>query len=282
MKQLIRFVNSRNEDITFEMPIFLAAIEGLSENYNSFITYKGAKQDGETYDRTELEKKQITITFNIVTTSLSEYMSIRDNLIRVFNPKLGPGILHYSYNGIERAIRCVPDGTPSLPIESRKNFTKGSVILVAFNPFLTDYYETAEKISTWTGGLKFKFSLPFSLKSRGATKVNIVNKGHVETPVEIIFKGPAENPKVMNLTTGEFIKVNRTLDSDDTLIINTEYGKKSVIIETNGVKSNAFNYIDLDSEFFNLQVGDNLIEYKVDSLTPTGVEIRYKNRYLGV
>ena len=90
-------------------------------------------------------------------------------------------------------------------------------------------------------------------------------------------------PCVINHATGEFIKVERTLTTDDTLYITTEFGNKKVEIERNGVRNNAFNYIDLDSTFFQLKVGDNMIEYTTDNdLEPQSVEIRYRNRYLGV
>ncbi|KXA13728.1 phage distal tail protein, partial [Clostridium perfringens] len=138
-------------------------------------------------------------------------------------------------------------------------------------------------ISTWVGGWKFKFKLPFSFKKRGKSQKNVYNDGHIETPVEIIFKGPALNPSITNSTTGEFIKVDRELTTDDILYIKTNFGEKKVEIERNGIRENAFHYIDLDSTFFNLELGDNLIEYRTENdLEPQSVEIRYRNRYIGV
>ena len=44
-----------------------------------------------------------------------------------------------------------------------------------------------------------------------------------------------------------------------------------------------FDYIDLASQFFSLQAGDNVIEYASENgLDPQNVEIRYRNRYIGV
>ena len=101
--------------------------------------------------------------------------------------------------------------------------------------------------------------------------------------MEIIFKGPAVNPSVINNKTEEFIKVERTLTSDDTLYITTGFGNKKVEIERNGIRENAFHYIDIDSTFFQLKPGDNMIEYTTENnLDPQSVEIRYRSRYLGV
>lgn len=70
--------------------------------------------------------------------------------------------------------------------------------------------------------------------------MNIVNDGHVETPIEVEFHGPAENPRVTNLTTGEYVQVNRTLTSDDVLFINTAFRNKIVEIERNGIREVQF------------------------------------------
>jgi hypothetical protein len=204
-------------------------------------------------------------------------------MIKVFNPLLGEGILHYEYAGIIKEIKCKPESTPFMPITSKKNRTEGEVILLAYKPFLHDLMSLNTEIITWVGGLTFPFTLPFSLKQKGEPRINIFVAGHMESPVKIIFHGPAENPMVTNLTTGKFFRINRTLTSDETLHINTTFGEKTVEVEINGIRQNAFNYIDLDSTFFNLLPGDNLIEYTAgDGVTPKGVEIRYKNRYLGV
>lgn len=184
---------------------------------------------------------------------------------------------------------CIIEGYPVSTVKFAYNdeenvagLYKFVIDIVCPNPFWKDIV-IGDQISTWIGGWKFKFKLPFKFKQKGEPKKNIFNDGHVETPVEIIFKGPAVNPKVLNSTTGEFIKVDRTLTSDDTLYITTEFGNKKVEIERDGVRANAFNYIDLDSTFFKLKVGDNTIEYSTQNeLEPQSVEIRYRNRYLGV
>ena len=97
------------------------------------------------------------------------------------------------------------------------------------------------------------------------------------------FHGPAVNPRVTNLTTGEYVQVNRTLTSDDILYISTMFRNKVVEIETENGREDAFNYIDLGTTFFYLQVGDNMLEYSTENdLNPQSVTISYRKRYLGV
>lgn len=200
----------------------------------------------------------------------------RQKLIGFFNPKQ-QGILTVNYCGIEKYIAYEVESFKA-PIDNLYEPLNFKVDLVCPDPYLKEY-EIGEEISTWIGGWKFKFKLPFRFKQKGETKKNIYNSGHVKTPVKIIFKGPAINPSVTNLTTGEFIKVNRTLTVDDTLVITTNFGNKR--IEQNGI--NVFNYIDLSSTLFSLGVGDNVIELITDDVSDNAnIKITYRNRYVGV
>jgi hypothetical protein len=111
-----------------------------------------------------------------------------------------------------------------------------------------------------------------------------MNKGDVITPIRIEFYGPASNPSIINETINEFIKVNKELEEDEILIVDTSFGNKKVMIQK-GDKTieNAFGYIDLDSSFWQLAVGKNIIRYTSDDDSEKArVKISYKNRYIGV
>lgn len=235
------------------------------------------------YDGGYTKKKRVLprdISIIVDYRNIDNASSERQKLIKFFNPKQ-QGILTVNYCGIERYILYEVESFKDLRENLYEPLTF-TVDLVCPDPYFKEVI-LGEQISTWIGGWKFKFKLPFRFKQKGEPKKNIYNNGHVETPVEIIFRGPAVNPSVINHATGEFIKVERTLTSDDTLYITTEFGNKKVEIERNGVRENAFHYIDLDSTFFQLKVGDNKIEYATDNeLEPQSVEIRYRNRYIGV
>ena len=107
-----------------------------------------------------------------------------------------------------------------------------------------------------------------------------VNEGQVEAPVIIRIIGACVNPRIDNLTTGEFIKFkNLTLDSDDVLEIDTTFGQKKVLL--NG--QNAFNKLDFSSTFFNLKIGENLIEFMDDTGSTTAtIHFIYKNLFITI
>ena len=90
------------------------------------------------------------------------------------------------------------------------------------------------------------------------------------------------NPRITNLTTGEFIKVNRAIPVGYRLILDTSFGNKRVeIVAPDGVVQNAFHYIDLESTFFNLDVGENRFGFITEGGNPE-VYVEYKHRYLSV
>lgn len=256
----------------------IISVEGLESSDYEINISDNLFADGGRVNKKSIKPRPIVIEFDF--TDLESSEEIRQFLIGFFNPK-NSGTLFVNYSGTERYIKYA--------VESFKNKRDSLyeplnciVDLICPNPHFNDI-EVGDEISTWIGGWKFKFKLPFKFKQKGEPRKNIFNAGHLETPVQIVFKGPAVNPKVTNITTGKFIKVNRTLSSDDTLYINTSYGNKTVEIERDGIRKNAFNYIDLDSTFFNLEVGDNLIEYSTDNnIDPQSVQIIHKSRFLGV
>lgn len=111
----------------------------------------------------------------------------------------------------------------------------------------------------------------------------VENKGDTDMPVQIIYTGPAVNPCVTNETTGEFIKVNMELDEHEKLVINTADGKQTVNLVTPHETRDVYNNIDLNSTFFNLIVGKNLLKYSSDSeISKDTVSVQYVNRYTGV
>lgn len=108
-----------------------------------------------------------------------------------------------------------------------------------------------------------------------------VNEGHVPAPVLITINGACTNPRIDNISTGEYIQFNGlTMGADDRLEINTAFGEKSVHL--NGT-INVFNKLDWNSTFFSLQVGENEIKFWDDTGNPTAaIHFSYKNLFLTI
>lgn len=207
----------------------------------------------------------------------------RDELIGFFTP-FSSGILRIVYGDVTREIQYEVRRL-TITTQNVHDYLAGSLELRCLDPAMLADVVESEQISTWIGGWEWKFSLPFHMRLRGAPQITIVNDGQLPTPVEIAFHGPADNPRITSRLTGAYVQVNQNLTADDVLYINTAFGRKSVEIETGGVRRDAYNYIDLGSNLadFVLYPGDNVLEYQTDNETvPQSVSISYRKRYLGI
>lgn len=281
MNKIVFSFDCNGERIVLQEPLFgIVDYEGLESTDYELEVLENINHIGGKMKKKKILPRPISIEFDYLEND-EKKSQMRQTLIRFFSP-FRSGNLTIDYMGTERTIQYEVSGFKI----SSKNIYEGLSCLLelsCMDPMFQDVIENGEQISTWVGGWKWKFKLPFRMKQRGKPQKNIINEGDVETPVEIEFHGPAVNPKIINHSTGEFIRIKKEITSDEVLYINTAFGKKRVEIVRNGTRGDAFDYIDLDSRFFSLRPGDNVIEYQSENgLTPQSVQIYYYNRYLGV
>jgi len=278
--QKITLTNLDGETITLsnQAPYFLEKLEGAGEIAVAVESQKAPRQDGSTYIDNTLENRYLTLEGSIVTRGDGEAVKeARRKMQRVLNPKLGEVLVRYQ----DKEITALAESTPVFPGGQGSKglyYQKFLLHLVCHQPFWLDPYYEGREMSYLMGGITFQLVLPTVFSRRGFQRL-AVNTGHVATPVQIEFTGLALNPAVTNETTGEFIQVNQELGEEDLLTISTAFGEKYVRIN----EANAFHYIDLDSTFWQLLPGDNLLSYTSnnDSIK-TQVVVKWKNRYIGL
>jgi hypothetical protein len=283
--QRIIFTNTKGQSVELKSsaPFLLQSIDGLGDVDADTQTQKSPFQDGSTYIDSVLQERAISLEI-VILADKSTLLEKRQYLASVFNPKLGKGVLRYENGEIIREIEAVPDGVPVFPSgkENRgPTFQKALVNLLCPNPFWKSPEITEEP--TFEPLFQFPFEGVFEIGMQRDNRI-IVNDGDAPTPVFIEFHGPAVNPKITNKTTGEFIKVNQTLQEGEVMKIDTTPGKKSVyFVQPDGTARNVFNWIDLESTFFQLVVGENEIEYSADSdIQGAVVNIKYHKLYNAV
>lgn len=284
--QRIIFTNSRGQSVELKSsaPFLLQSVDGLGDVDADVQTQKAPFQDGSTYIDSVLQERAISLEVVIIASDKPTLLQQRQYLASIFNPKLGPGMLRYENGEVVREIEAVPDGVPVFP-SGRENrgpiFQKALVNLLCPNPFWKSTKITEEP--TFEPLFSFPFEGMFQIGIQRDARI-IVNDGDAPAPLQIEFYGPATNPVIMNKTTGEFIKVNQTLGENEIMEIDTTPGKKSVyFIQPDGTKRNVFNWIDPESTFFQLVVGENEIEYSADSdIQGAIVNIRYNKLYNAV
>lgn len=290
MAQIVKFTNSNGQSITFDRnrPFVFGKINGLSKSNTTVISDKTAAQDGELYQNSTLEKKQIILKINVLANTEMEYMEARRELISLFNPKLGEGEMHYYGNDIERKIKCVADGIPDMPIIGNIKSLECEFILLAHQPFLYLDKETAQ-FSTLEGGIHFPLAITSAGTNIGYRKINVIksinNNGDVECGIVATIKsfGTVVNPSLTNIETKKTLKMNYTMAPGEIVLIDTRFGKKSIISIKNGIETNIINNYDPTSDFIDLLIGENTIQYNADIGVDTlSVTVDFIPLYLGV
>lgn len=261
----------------------LAGVDSVIYSTNS------AQQHGDTFTGQRIEAREIELTGAINVKDKAAAIELRRKALRILNPEL-KGVLKYEYRGFTKVL--------DVRIDDRPDFYKKKVLLqydIAFkalNPFWRNEAETKEEIASWVGSWEFPTeideessdSMIFGYREESVI-VDCYNAGDVSTGMRIKFMalGILTNPILLNVNTGEFIKINTTMQAGDVITVNTEYGNKGAILERNGATIDCFKDIDVDSTFMALGIGDNIYRYDaasgVDNLE---VSIYYNPQYLGV
>ena len=126
------------------------------------------------------------------------------------------------------------------------------------------------------------------------TTKTIENRGDVKVGFIAIMKvinGTVKYPTLRNLTTGERIKVfdSIVVDSfktEDYIVINTNNGEENIYYydSSEGKTKDLIGEITLDSDFFQLQKGENIIMYEVEDASTGQLEVTlyYDNQYFNI
>jgi hypothetical protein len=262
---------------------------GLAGVDNKIYSTNSAQQHGDTFTGQRIEARDITVKGAINTRDKARAIELRRKALRILNPEL-KGELKYEYQGFTKVIEVRIDDKPDF--YKKKVLLEYDIAFKALNPFWQDETETKEEIASWVGAWEFPTeidedsadSMVFGYREESVI-VDCYNAGDVSTGMRIKFTalGVLENPMLLNVKTGEFIQINRTMQAGDVITVNTEYGNKGAALERNGEVIDCFKDIDVDSIFMTLGIGDNIYRYDaasgVDNLE---VSIYYNPQYLGV
>jgi hypothetical protein len=109
-----------------------------------------------------------------------------------------------------------------------------------------------------------------------ATSTAITNNGYVTTYPTISITGPALNPTVGNVTTGQYITVNYALANTDTLVIDLN----QKLVTLNG--TSARNLLAGNSQWFGAPVGTTYFYFTANTYTvgTTAATVTYASAYI--
>lgn len=286
--QRVTFTSARGETVVlYQRPFFLNKIEGLGDVSANIQTQRSPNQDGSISVATTLEERAIPIEVVI----LENLLYNRQVLSRVFNPKLGPGTLTYENDNYTRSIKAQSEHVPSFPDDRPRRTQRVFIDLICHDPYFDGGGEVKNEIAFWVPMFEFELEIPLETDGiemgyRSPTQiVSVYNEGHTDTGIKIEFKANTTvvNPRLTNVETGKYIKVQRTMEAGDVITVTTANREKKITLNRNGVVTNIFNDLVFGSTFLQLEVGDNLFQYGADDNEEfLEVSIYHRNRFVGV
>lgn len=248
--------------------------------------YKYIGQYGVTVVGHTLGTRDIEIKGWVIANTEAEMTERKKVLNKFFNP-LHLITLLYSKYGLDFYCQStIKYGTESK--ENNEVICHWVIDGIAPDPFFRNVYDSTFEASKVIG--MFRFPLVFTQKSDNllfghivnTTTFSAFNTGHVPAGFRLTLYargGSVVNPVLTHIGKQQYIKINKTLQQGDMVVIDTNRGNRSVIGISNGHRENWFMYKDLGSSWIMLDVGDNMLNYNADSgidLLDVTIDLNYK------
>lgn len=255
-------------------------------------SFKYVNQIGVYVTGTSLETRSVTIQGWVIAENESMMTIRKTTLNRFFNSQQAVDLFYKDY-----VLRFLPNTSirySTVIAENNEVICKFKVEGYCPDPLFSEQVES--KVAAASTQAMFHFPLIisetpnppggiiFGLRQPSLI-VTVTNNGAVDVGMKIVFRasGTLTNPSLIEVNTQKFFKVNKTMVAGEEITIDTIIGEKKIEGYLNGITSNYFKYRDLDSEWLQLKVGDNLFRYDADqNVGNLEVYIYYNNKYLEV
>jgi hypothetical protein len=281
----LTYTNSGGDSITLRQsrPYFLRKIGGAGDVRQTVNTFKSPEQDGAFFISASLDTRNITLEGTIVADSPDEAYLRRSRFLQIFTPKK-PGTLLYR----GRQISCVVEEA-GFTVSTKERIPQFFVSLLCPSPFFETPDDVRQELASWVPEFTFPLQLAAPGIELGARQpsqiITVENVGDVPCGYEIIFSalGTVTNPELMNVATGEFIRLLTSMSGGDEIRVYTHFAGKRVVKSCGGTDTNAFNLLDTDSVFFQLTPGANVLRYDANTnMELLECTILFRPQFLGV
>lgn len=250
----------------------LLSAEGLEAPPLCLSIAKGPGVNGAIAANLRLEPRRIAVEALLDLRDFDEIgiTNERSGICRAMHPTEDYGALSVTRAGRTRRIEALPASAPAFARKRwneawqrvRLEFVCAQAYFKSIEPTVSSVRYYASLTEFGEEGIElpeegFEFA---RIEHSGERTTTIVNDGNESAPVRIRFTGPMVNPFIKNRTTSEVIRITRMIRQGEYLEIDTEPGRRSIRLFTNGAEHNGMHYLDLVSSFWQLAPGENVIE----------------------
>lgn len=277
LSKTFRYVNDNGDTLTFEYAhgYLISKPSGIDTVSVNLSQAQGINQVGSTVESKTVQPRPVTISGIIVGADQS---ARKEALMSVIRPDLGGKLYADDYY-----LNVHVTATPT--IEARDKFAHFQFSLSAPYP----YWQKDNTVSQALAGIQkmFKFpwymSKPYRFGQLMVTQfMNIYNGGQLPVPFTATFyaKNDVVNPRIINVTTGETMLINTSMVTGERVVVEITHDRTYV---TSSEIGNIRGALDLDSTFFRLGVGDNVLKPEADlGLDQLDVQINFATEIVGV
>jgi hypothetical protein len=301
-KQKIEFGQDYNNDYCFKNSEIIIGPVNTQQN-----TYSYPNQVGVSISKTTIKTRSVSIKAYVTYTPtqadiesvngengklLSEIINKKiEERKKILNALIIPDDYIRMYIG-DYYIEGKPDGSiqyGKTEAENNEYFCAFLIELYCSNPMFRKMKGSISNIAASIGSFHFPWVLKpqgIILSSRkGFQVIYAENEGNAKIGgiIYIVAKSEVQNLVIENITTGERIKINKTLQNGEKIVINTNDGNDKGIFGTIGlITENYYKYWDQDNKWMKFPQGLSLLGYSTDNESERYVNIKiemYPEKY---
>ena len=242
----LSLANIRGDTITFTDPYIIGAVTGLGMPPVAHVSERFAQQDGETLRHIALQRRVLTVPFEILTSSYTTMWSAKRDLYGFLSAVKSPYIWTATLpDGTARCLYTYYTGELSMPFDP----AWGPVVhkdvgqWTAYDP--TWYDPTSVLWAFAVGGGVGSFhwepgglgwDVGWGASSADGTPVSFTYHGTWRSYPIITLEGPMVAPVITNETTGLVIAFDAgyTIDAGEIVTIDLQQGYKTVTHSVDG------------------------------------------------
>lgn len=277
LSKLFRYENENGESIVFDYSggYLINKPNGIDTLSVKLNKAQGIDQVGSTIQSINVQSRPVNISGVLVGEFQAEN---KERLLSVIRPDLS-GRLYAD----EFYLSVRPTATPA--IEQKQHFASFQLSLLAPYPYWQKDNSTSATLITVEKAFKFPWNIskPYRFGTVSEAQfINIKNMGQVPVPYTVTFTalGYVTNPKIIDAATNKYLLLNKELVAGERVVVEITHERTFV---TSSVDGECRGALDLNSSFFRLNVGDNVLKPDADSGKESmRVDISYATEVVGI
>ena len=263
MRDVLLYINDNGDSLVLSTSnlYVVETITGANGNTVDVSTAQGVGQVGATVQSQVVQPVSMTITGQILSGFRAEVYALAERMQEVILPGVSARLYH---NGTYYRI-VVPTATPV--IETVKRWPHFQFTLLAAYPYWMRDLATKTILTGVIPRFKFPWNISQSYRFGEIIEtafINITNEGQIPCPFTVVFaaSGPATNPRIVNVITGEVMQLNRVMTAGERVTVEVTHDLTYV---TSTIDGDIRGDLDIGNDLWRMAVGDNLIKPEADS-----------------